>query len=79
MGQIFLEEGVERVDHVEGWFDGNAPEQAAPSGPTAWRQSRREPRRLTACIETEGDEDRIILALDETVFVDASSLNVIVT
>jgi predicted phage baseplate assembly protein len=79
VAQIFRVEGVERVEEVDALFDGHAPEGADPA--LAWRQERRIPQRLTNCPVTGAateETDRIVLAADETIFVDTATLNVIV-
>jgi predicted phage baseplate assembly protein len=78
VAQVMRADGVERVEQLVAWFDGVAP--APPDEPPAmtWRLERAEPRRLTACLETAADVDVLELFADENVFVDTSSLAVIV-
>jgi hypothetical protein len=44
----------------------------------AWRAERATARNLVGCPTGPLDDDRIVLAADETVFVDVTSFNVIV-
>ena len=75
VAQVFRVEGVERVESLGAQYDGTAPD-ATP--PMAWRLERQTARNLVACPTTQLDDDRIVLAADETVFVDTTSFNVIV-
>jgi hypothetical protein len=78
VAQVFRTPGVERVEGAAVWFDGQAPEPADGSAPLTFRPERLPKQRLTNCPETEDDADHIRLLADETVFVDTSTLNVIV-
>jgi hypothetical protein len=78
VAQVFRVPGVERVEEATAWFDGQAPEPEDGSAPLEFRPERMPRRRLTNCRETEEDADQIVLLADETVFVDTSTLNVIV-
>ena len=78
VAQVMRSEGVERVEQLTAWFDGRAPAPAGEDPPMTWRRERLAARRLTACIETADDVDQLALAADENVFVDTSTMNVIV-
>jgi hypothetical protein len=75
---VFDVEGVDFVETLTAWYDGNAP--APPGEPPAmqWRTDRLSPRRLSACREISVDDSQILLAADECVFVDTTTMNVIV-
>jgi hypothetical protein len=75
VAQIFRVEGVERVEALSARYDGTALD-AVP--PMRWRSERQDPRKLVGCPMAPDEDDRIVLAADETVFVDTTSLNVIV-
>jgi hypothetical protein len=75
VAQIFRVEGVERVESVTARFDGSAPD-AVPV--MHWRTERQAARSLVGCPTTSSEVDRIVLAADETVFVDTTTLDVIV-
>lgn len=77
MAQIFQVPGVDRVEALEVWYDGHAPAPIGDPPPMSWRPERGIARRLTNCRVTESDDEQIVLAPDETVFVDATTLNVI--
>lgn len=77
VAQVFLEEGVERVDSLTAFFDSNPP-AGTESALEGWRLARRTPLRLTNCVEEEIDREQIQLAADETLFVETVSLNVVV-
>lgn len=76
---VFRVEGVVRVEELEAWYDGFAPEPEGGEPRPSWRPERATPRRLTACPQSELDDDRFELAADENVFVDGPTLNVVVT
>jgi hypothetical protein len=75
VAQVFRVDGVERVESLSARYDGTAPD-ATP--PMAWRRERSTARNLVGCPTGALDDDRIVLAADETVFADTASLNVIV-
>jgi hypothetical protein len=77
VAQVFRVNGVERVEDLVAWYDGNSPDRAIPS--MSWRTERAVPRRLTNCGETETDDEKIVLMADETVFIDSSTLNIRIT
>lgn len=72
LAQVYRVDGVERVERLTAMYDGNAPANAPQA--MAWRDNRLTPRRLTNCTTDANDDERIELATDETVFVDAGSL-----
>jgi hypothetical protein len=78
VAQVFRVNGVERVEGATAWFDGQAPDPDDGSAPMTFRPERMPKRRLTNCRENEEDDEQIVLLADETVFVDTSTLNVIV-
>lgn len=78
VAQVFRVEGVDFVESLVAWYDGNAPAPPGEPPPMQWRPERLVARRLTACRETALDDGQILLAADECVFVDSTSLNVIV-
>ena len=78
VAQVMRSDGVDRVEQLIAWIDGRAPAPPGEPPPMTWRLERLAPRRLTACIETADDLDVVDLLADENVFVDTSSLTVIV-
>ena len=66
--------GVKRVEQLACWYDGQTPAGSEPT--LTWRIERQVARRLTNCVETEADDDHIVLAGDELVFIDPSTFNV---
>jgi predicted phage baseplate assembly protein len=78
VAQVMRTEGVDRVESLTAWFDGQAPAPPDEPPPMTWRDERAVPRRLTACPETDADTDELALLADENVFVDTASLTVIV-
>jgi hypothetical protein len=75
VSQVFRVEGVDRVEELTAIYDGAAPD-ATP--PMSWRDERQTPRKLVGCPTAEDEDERIVLFPDETVFVDTTTLNVIV-
>lgn len=75
VAQVFRVEGVDRVESLSAQYDGTAPD-ATP--PMTWRLERQIARNLVGCPSGPRDDDRIVLAADETVFIDTTSFNVIV-
>lgn len=75
VAQVFRVPGVDYVTSLTAMYDGHAPGNPPPM---SWRSERATPRRLTACPTSAGDDTQIQLAADECVFVDATTLNVIV-
>lgn len=78
VAQAFRAKGVDRVERLSARYDGNAPSPPGEPPPMQWREERRTARNLVGCPTTALDDDRIVLFADETVFIDASTLNVIV-
>ncbi|MEO8699964.1 MAG: putative baseplate assembly protein [Kofleriaceae bacterium] len=78
IARVFDVEGVDFVETLTAWYDGNAPAPPGEPPPMQWRSERLTPRRLTACRETSLDDAQVLLAADECVFVDTTTLNVIV-
>jgi hypothetical protein len=78
VAQVFRAEGVERVERLVASYDGHAPAPAGDAPAMSWRLERREARNLVGCPESALDDEQLVLFGDETVFVDTSSLNVIV-
>ncbi|KYF79083.1 hypothetical protein BE20_29420 [Sorangium cellulosum] len=78
VAEVMRSDGVERVEQLEAWFDGAAPAPAGEEPPMRWRVERTVPRRLTGCPTSPEDTTALTLFADENVFVDASTLNVIV-
>ncbi len=76
VAQVFRVAGVDRVEALEAWFDGQSPAGAVPE--MHWRQERQTPRRLINCIEGPDDDVKIVLQGDETLFIDSSSVNIII-
>lgn len=75
VAQVFRVDGVERVEELTAQYDGTAPD-AVP--PMVWRDERQEVRNLVGCPAAAGDDERIQLFPDESVFIDTTSFNVIV-
>ncbi len=75
VSQVFRVEGVDRVEELAAVYDGAAPD-ATP--PLSWRSERQAPRKLVGCPMAGDEDERIVLFPDETVFVDTTTLNVIV-
>jgi predicted phage baseplate assembly protein len=75
VAQVFRVEGVDRVEELSARYDGSAP-AAVP--PMTWRTERQVQRNLVACPSGPLDDERIELFPDETVFFDATNLNVII-
>jgi Baseplate J-like protein. len=75
VAQVFRVPGVDYVTSLTAMYDGHSPE--TPPVMT-WRSERASARRLTACPTTAIDDTQVQLADDECVFVDATTLNVIV-
>jgi predicted phage baseplate assembly protein len=75
VAQVFRVPGIDYVTSLTAMYDGHSPE--TPPAMT-WRSERAAPRRLTACPATSIDDTQIALAADECVFVDATTLAVIV-
>ncbi len=78
VAQVFRVPGVDFVTSLTAMYDGHAPAPAGDPPPMSWRTERDMPRRLTACPTTASDDTQILLFADECVFVDATTLNVIV-
>jgi predicted phage baseplate assembly protein len=78
VAEAFRSEGVDRVEALTASYDGNAPAPPGEPPPMQWRPERLTPRNLVGCPTGPTDDDRIDLFADECVFVDASTLNVIV-
>lgn len=76
VAEILSLPGVTRVEALSGFFDGITPDRAERR--LEWRIERRATMRLTNCMETSIDTDRIVMLPDEVPFVDASSLTVTV-
>jgi predicted phage baseplate assembly protein len=75
VAQVFRVDGVDRVDELTARYKGDAPD-ATP--PMVWRDERQTERNLVGCPTGPSDDERIVLFPDETVFVDTTTLNVIV-
>jgi hypothetical protein len=75
VAQVFRVPGVDYVTSLVAMYDGNAPGDPSPMH---WRRERALARRLTACPTTAIDDTQIQLSADECVFVDATTLDVIV-
>ncbi len=78
VAQAFRAKGVDRVERLSARYDSNAPSPPGEPPPMQWREERRMSRNLVGCPTTSLDDERVVLFADETVFVDASTLNVIV-
>jgi predicted phage baseplate assembly protein len=78
VAQVMRADGVERALQLVAWFDGSAPAPAGEEPPMRWRVERAVPRRLTGCPADPTDTDVLTLLADENVFVDTSTLHVIV-
>jgi predicted phage baseplate assembly protein len=78
VAQAFRAEGVERVERLTARYDGNAPAPPGEPSPMSWRPERATARNLVGCPTGALDDDRVDLFADECVFVDSSTLNVIV-
>lgn len=78
VAQVFRVQGVDFVEALIAMYDGNAPAAPGDASPMHWRRERALARRLTACPTTTIDDTQIQLAADECVFVDSTTLNVIV-
>lgn len=74
VAQVIRVQGVDRVERLEAWFDGNTP--ANVSLPMTWRTERLTKRRLINCVTSDTDDEKIVLLADEAVFVDATTLNI---
>jgi hypothetical protein len=72
VAEVLALPGVTRVETLTCFFDGRTPDSA--ERPLAWRLERRSPMRLTNCIETAGDTDRIVMLPDEVPFIDPTTL-----
>lgn len=75
VAQVFRVEGVDRVEDLTARYQGNDP-AAVP--PMVWRDERQVARNLVACPGGPLDDERVVLFPDETVFFDATNLNVII-
>jgi hypothetical protein len=75
VAQVFRVAGVARVEELTARYDSNALD-ASP--PMQWRDERRAPRELVGCPTSASHDERIVLFPDESVFVDTSTLVVIV-
>ncbi len=78
VAQVMRSEGVERVQQLVASFDGVAPAPPGEQPPMRWRLERAIARRLIACPVAATDTDVLELFDDENVFVDTSTLDVIV-
>jgi predicted phage baseplate assembly protein len=78
VAQVFRVDGVDFVESLTALYDGYAPSALGDPPPMTWRRERASARRLTACPTTAVDDTQIQLFADECVFVDATTLNVIV-
>ncbi|MBX3154837.1 MAG: putative baseplate assembly protein [Deltaproteobacteria bacterium] len=78
VAQVFRVAGVDYVESLTAQYDGNAPGPPGEPPPMQWRRERLAARRLTGCRETPLDDGQVLLAADECVFVDSTSLNVVV-
>jgi hypothetical protein len=74
VAEVLALAGVTRVETLTCLFDGHTPDSA--ERPLAWRLERRNPMRLTNCIETATDTDRIVMLPDEVPFIDPTTLTV---
>ncbi len=74
VAQVFRVEGVARVEGLSANFDGYTPDNAALA--MNWRIERLQVQSLTNCIRKADDHESIVLAADENIFVDSSSLNI---
>jgi len=77
VAEVMRCEGVDQVDSLVAWFDNQAPAPAGEPPPMTWRLERAIAHRLTGCPTTATDTDVLVLYADENVFVDTSTLNVI--
>jgi len=75
VAQVFRVDGVDRVEELTASYQGNAPD-ATP--PMTWRDERQVARALVACPAGPLDDERVQLYPDETVWFDATNLNVII-
>jgi predicted phage baseplate assembly protein len=75
VAQVFQVEGVDRVEDLTASYDGRAPDDVPPM---VWRDERQQVRQLVDCPTGAADDERIELYPDENVFVDTTTLNVIV-
>jgi predicted phage baseplate assembly protein len=78
LAQVFRADGVDRVEVLTARYDGNAPSPPGEPPPMQWRVERRAPRNLVGCPTGPDDDDRVVLLADENIFVDASTLEVVV-
>lgn len=75
VAQVFQVPGVDRVESLTAQYDGSAPDDVPPM---VWRDERQVVRNLVDCPTGAADDERIELFPDESVFIDTTSLNVIV-
>ncbi len=78
LAQVFRADGVDRVESLVLRYDGNAPSAPGEPPPMQWRDERRVARNLVGCPSGPDDDDQLQLFADENVFVDTSSIEVVV-
>lgn len=76
VAEILALPGVTRVEELHCFFNGTTPERAERA--LEWRIERRSPMRLTNCMDTSLDTDRIVMLPDEVPFIDPATLTVTV-
>ncbi len=82
VAQVFRVDGVDTVTCVEAYFDGRklpVDGQDSASTDLTWRNERSTARHLTGCIvDAAVDVTVLQLALDENLFIDSSTLTVVI-